>query len=75
MDGQNYLELTATTFDQAKELANGQMSGGAVDYVAMQVGSDVVVFADTGGAPDADTAAALVGRTLADISPSNIPGS
>jgi len=70
----NYLELTASTYDQALSLANTQISTAAVDYVVVQVGADVVVFADTAGAntSNPDDAVVLVGRTLADISAGNI---
>jgi hypothetical protein len=44
----------------------------AIDYVVVQVGGDVVVFADTGALNTADDAVVLVGRTLADISADNI---
>ena len=72
-DGSNYLELTATSYDAALTLANGQIAAGTVDYVVIQVGSDVVVFADTGANNvTADDAVVLVGRTLADISAANI---
>ena len=44
-----------------------------MNYVAVQVGADVLLFADSlnnnGGA---DTAARIVGRSLADIAFSNI---
>jgi hypothetical protein len=54
-------------------MANTQF--GANDIVAIQVGSDVVVFADSnnsGTLTAADNAVVLVGRTLTDIDSSNI---
>ena len=54
-------------------LANSQIAGGVVDYVVIQVGSDVVVFCDTAGNNgSAEDAVVLVGRTLADIGAGNI---
>ncbi|MDZ4370680.1 MAG: calcium-binding protein, partial [Phenylobacterium sp.] len=71
-DGVNYIELTASTYDAALTLANTQIANGN-DYVVIQVGADVVVFADTGNNNGtAEDAVALVGRTLADISAGNI---
>jgi len=40
--------------------------------VAVQVGGDVVVFADTDANNTADTAVVLVGRSLTDIDSTNI---
>ena len=39
--------------------------------VAVQVGDDVIVFADTGDEGSAASAILLVGRTLADVSASD----
>jgi len=73
-DGANYLELTASSYDAALVLAQGQIAhaGATVDYVVVQVGSDVVVFADTGNTNAVTDAVTLVGRTLADISADNV---
>jgi Ca2+-binding RTX toxin-like protein len=72
-DGVNYIELTAASYDAALALANGQIAGGVVNYVVVQVGSDTVVFTDTGNDNGtAEDAVVLVGRTLADISAANI---
>ena len=74
-DGVNYLELSASTYEAALALATTQISGGTVDYVVVQVGTDVVVFADNGGAANTvEDAVVLVGRTLADISASSVLG-
>ena len=40
-----YIEATASSFAAAKSLADAQIAIGSVDYVAVQVGSDVIVFA------------------------------
>src|SRR4051812_1953244 len=46
-----------------------------VNFVAVQVGADVVVFADSAGNNGtADDAITLVGKTLADIQGANIIG-
>jgi Ca2+-binding RTX toxin-like protein len=69
----NYLELTASSYDAALTLASTIIAAGQVNYIAMQVGADVVVFADTAnddGAPD--DAVVLLARTLSDISAVNI---
>jgi len=69
----DYIETTATAYSEALALANAQIASGAANYVTVQVGSDLVIFADSrddNGA--ADDAVVLVGRTLADVSASNI---
>jgi Ca2+-binding RTX toxin-like protein len=72
-EGVNYLELTATSYAEAITLANALIGTGTVDYVVVQVGFDVVVFADsTGNNGGADDAVVLVGGSLADISAANI---
>ena len=67
-----YLELTASSFGAARALADGQIAAGN-NYVAVQVGADVVLFVDSGNNNGvADDALILVGRTLADIDYTNI---
>ncbi|HXA39241.1 MAG TPA: calcium-binding protein [Phenylobacterium sp.] len=69
----NYVETTAGSFAAALATANAQIAGGVVEYVSVQVGSDVIVFADTNGDHGvAEDAVVLQGRTLADIDASNI---
>jgi Ca2+-binding RTX toxin-like protein len=70
----NYVELTASDYASALAAANAQIHGGTIEYVAVQVGADVVVFADTFLNHTAGSAALLVGRSLADISASNFDG-
>ena len=72
----NFGSATATDFTSAVATANSHLgvSGG---YVAVQVGTDVVVFADTtldGHITNADDAVTLVGKTLNDIGSANILG-
>jgi hypothetical protein len=43
------------------------MADGTVDVVAVQVGDDVIVFADTAGEAGADEAVVLVGNTLTGV--------
>lgn len=71
----NYREFTAASYADALALANGQIAGGVVDYVAVKVGADVYVFADSqanNGA--ADTAVILAGKSLTDLSHENFAG-
>jgi Ca2+-binding RTX toxin-like protein len=71
--GTNYLETTATDYASAKAFADAQISGGIVDYVVVQVGGDLVVFADNANNNVAsDDAVVLVGKTLNDIDFTNI---
>jgi hypothetical protein len=70
----NYTETTGTDFNDAVVQANAHL-GGAGLYVAVQIGTDVVVFADTDGNHSitaADTAVVLVGKSLSDIDFTNI---
>ena len=68
----NYSETTAGDYAAALSLANAQIAGGTVDYVSVQVGADVFVFADSqNNNGTTDSAVRLVGRSLADISFSN----
>lgn len=64
----NYAETSAASYAAALTAANAQIAGGVVNYVSVQVGGDVYVFADeannNGGA---DGVVLLVGRTLNDI--------
>ena len=72
----NFSETTATDFTSAVAQANAHLGTGI--YVAVQVGSDVVVFADTNvdhSITAADDAVTLVGKSLTDINFSNIVGS
>jgi Ca2+-binding RTX toxin-like protein len=63
----NYVESTQADYAAALSFANGQVAAGQ-NYVAVQVGADVVVFADSGGDNGtADSAVMLVGRALTDI--------
>ena len=72
----NYVEVVgASDYSNAETLAGSEFAGG-FKYVAVQVGNDVVVFADNGGTTHAldatDTAVVLVGRSLSDIDFTNI---
>jgi Ca2+-binding RTX toxin-like protein len=63
----NYVESTQADYAAALSFANGQIANGQ-NYVAVQVGADVIVFADSASNNgSADSAVMLVGRTLADI--------
>ena len=65
----NYVELNATSYDDAYARAMAAARGGAI-YVAAQIGSDVVVFD-----PRFALAVLLTGARLTDISADNIRGS
>lgn len=67
-----YLEMTASSYGVSKVLADVQIAAGN-NYVAVQVGPDVVLFVDSGNNNGvAEDAVILVGRTLADIDYTNI---
>ena len=71
----NYSETTGADFASGLAAANAHL-GGAGKYVAVQIGSDTVLFADTNGDHSitaADDAVVLVGKSLADIDFVNIP--
>ena len=55
-------------YDDALAAASKAICSGAADVVAVQVGADVIVFADTALHDHVESAVVLVGRTLADIS-------
>lgn len=67
----NFATATAADFQTALADANTQMAAGA-DYVAVQVGANVVVFSDEAGEHHVESAVLLVGKTLADIAFSDI---
>jgi hypothetical protein len=72
----NFSTATGTDFNDAVSEANAHLGTGG-KYVAVQVGGDVIVFADTSNdshITTADDAVTLVGKTLADITASNIVG-
>ena len=64
----NFATATAPDYAAAQVAALDAVSHGAA-YIAVQVGADVVVFANTDSDPATlDAAVVLVGKTLADIS-------
>jgi len=68
----NFATATATDYATAITAAFTATSGGAA-YVAVQVGGDVIVFADTSGVPgNIEDAVVLVGRSLSDVSSGDI---
>jgi Ca2+-binding RTX toxin-like protein len=58
---------SAGSYAEAFDDAKAQIGSGAADLVAVQVGSDLVVFADSTLHNHVDAAAILVGKTLADF--------
>jgi Ca2+-binding RTX toxin-like protein len=68
-----YVETVASDYATALSLANNAIAGGGIDYVAVQIGSNVVVFADSAGDNGtSDDAVVLASRTLADIGVENL---
>jgi Ca2+-binding RTX toxin-like protein len=59
---------SAASYADAFNEAKAQISSGAADIVAVQVGGDLVVFADSYQHDHLDGAVVLVGKTLADFS-------
>ena len=59
---------TAGSYDEAYADAKAQIASGSADIVAVQVGGDVVVFADSTLHDHIDGAAVLVGKSLSDLS-------
>ena len=69
----NFATATAADFASALTAANTKIAAGVVDYVAVKVGADVIVFADSHhDNGTADSAVLLVGKSLADIGYSDI---
>ena len=71
-DTSTYAEGMAGDFASATTMANGLIASGAANVVAVQIGSDVAVFADSADNNGTqDDAVVLTGRTLADVSGAN----
>jgi hypothetical protein len=69
----NYAEITATDGLDAFQQVNALIAAGVIDYVAVQLNGNVVVFADVGDDNGgADVAVLLSGRTLANITYTDI---
>lgn len=64
----NFATATAADYKAALTAANAKMADGSAAYVAVQIGSDVVVFATELGENHVESAVLLVGRSLSDIS-------
>jgi len=69
---QPFGSTTAADFTSAQALAQSRFAAGLFEVFAVQVGADVVVFADAGAANSVGAAVTLVGRALGDISEDNI---
>jgi len=70
-DATAYIEGTAADWQTALDFANRQMASGVVNVVAVQIGSDVGVFADSANNNAVGDLISLSGRTLADVSSVN----
>lgn len=67
----DFAATTAEDLAAALASANEIMGGTGEHVVAVQVGADVIVFADTGDEGHAGSAVLLVGRSLTDVSASD----
>jgi Ca2+-binding RTX toxin-like protein len=71
-DATAYAEGSAADYGSATTFANNLIASGSVNVVAVQIGSDVAVFADSADDNGSvDDLVVLSGRTLADVSASN----
>jgi Ca2+-binding RTX toxin-like protein len=70
--GTAYVETVAADYATALGIATNAIAGGSINVVAIQIGADTVVFADTGDDDTAGTGVVLVGKGLADISAANV---
>jgi hypothetical protein len=66
IDEDTYFEATTESVEDAYALARERFAGGD-DYVSVQVGDDVYVFAAEGRGDDILAAVVLVGRSLSDV--------
>ena len=60
----NFARGTAGSYADALAFATGKITSGAADLVAVQVGSDLIVFADSTHHNHIDASVVLVGKTL-----------
>ena len=65
-----YVERTSDTLFAAQTVAETALQGGA-EVVAIQVGTDVVIYTDVSAGASIHNAILLAGRTLADIASDN----
>ncbi len=65
------VEITSTDFATAANIASHQFAEGSVHIVAAAIGSDVVIFADSGNDNTLDDAVILKGATLSEVSINN----
>jgi Ca2+-binding RTX toxin-like protein len=64
----DFATATAADLASAKAAADAKIAAGTIEFVAVKVGADVIVFADVNhDHKAADAAVILVGRTLSDI--------
>lgn len=64
---ENFATGEADDYEAALAVANAAMADGTVDFVAVRLGEDVIVFADTDDEAGIDAAVLLVGKTLTDV--------
>ena len=63
----NFMGTKAASYGDALKIANSVLHSGRTDLMVIQVGGDVIVFANAGNHNQVDEAVVLVGRSLADI--------
>jgi len=63
----DFTPAQAANYADALAAATAQIESGATDLVAVQVGSDVIIFADADHHNHVDAAVVLVGKSIADI--------
>ena len=64
----DFATATAADLTSAKAAADAKIAAGTIEFVAVKVGADVIVFADANhDHKAADAAVILVGKSLADI--------
>jgi hypothetical protein len=67
-----FAQGTAASYADALSFANSKITSGSADLVAVQVGANVVVFADSTHHNHIDATAMLIGKTLSGLSVSDI---
>lgn len=67
---QQYVETSAENYFAAQTLVETAMQNGA-EVVAVQIGTDVVIYTDVSAGASIHNAIVLAGRSLADIAPDN----
>jgi Ca2+-binding RTX toxin-like protein len=71
--GTTYVETVSSDYASALGIASNAIAGGTIDFVLVQIGVDLVLFADSNNDNGtADTGVVILGKTLADIDFTNV---